>query len=252
MSDSVAVSPMSDSAAISLEPIDAKPESLTDMVFRRIRDGIVAKTLRPGNVISEAGLADQLGVSKTPVREALLRLQDIGLIVTDGKRGNRIVEPSLTLIEHAFDVRMALEGFAARRAAEVAQTPATATLERLAAESVARAEAGDSPGFRQLDEQFHLAVAHATENELLRRLVENAYTLAWALRQRDVPSFDHQRSCAQEHLSISDAIADRDASLAEQRMAAHIDTSRRLVLETIAHFGQGSEVVDGPVQPLTS
>jgi DNA-binding GntR family transcriptional regulator len=241
MSDSLAVSSVTDSLAISLEPIESKPESLTDMVFRRIRDGIVTKTLRPGNVISEAGLAEQLGVSKTPVREALLRLQDIGLIVADGKRGSRIVEPSVTLIEHAFDVRMALEGFAARRAAEVAQSPATAILERLASDSVACAEAGDSAGFRHLDEQFHLAVARASENHLLKRLVENAYTLAWALRQRDVPSFDHQRSCAKEHLAITDAISDRDAVLAGERMAAHIDTSRRLVLETLAQHAHDSE-----------
>jgi len=233
---------MSDPEVISLEPIEAKPESLTDMVYRRIRDAIVTKSLRPGTSVSEAGLAAQLGVSKTPVREALLRLQDIGLVVADGKRGNRIVEPSLTLIEYAFDVRGALESFAARRAAEVGKRPATAELERLANESVKRAEAGDSAGFRRFDEQFHLAVAEVSQNPLLQRLVENAYTLAWALRQRDVPLFDHQRACAQDHLSITDAILDSDGTLAEKRMAAHIDASRRLVVDTIAQLRRDADI----------
>jgi DNA-binding GntR family transcriptional regulator len=218
---------------IDLPPIDTKPRSLTELVLVRIRDAIATKTLRPGSRVSEARLAAQLGVSKTPVREALMRLQEIGLVVSDGKRGTRVVQPSQALIEHAFEVRAALEGCAAYRAAVVVRPAMVSELKGVAAASLSRAQAGDSDGFRVLDERFHLAVALASTNELLPRLIENAYTLAWALRQRDVPSIDHQVSCGLEHLAIADAIADHNAAVAAEHMTRHIDASRLLVLETL-------------------
>src|SRR5580693_9279427 len=98
-----------------LEPIGVKPEPLAEIVFGIVRDAIVRKDLPPGSRISEARLAAQLNVSKTPVREALLRLEGIGLIVPDGNRGARVVKPSADNIQHAFEVRTALEGFAARQ-----------------------------------------------------------------------------------------------------------------------------------------
>ncbi|HEY1347140.1 MAG TPA: GntR family transcriptional regulator, partial [Streptosporangiaceae bacterium] len=76
-----------------LAPLTDKPESLTQIVYQTLRDAIISKRLLPGERVSEASLARQLRVSKTPVREALLRLQAIGLVEADGARGGRIVRP---------------------------------------------------------------------------------------------------------------------------------------------------------------
>lgn len=214
-----------------LEPIDIKPEPLAEIVFGIVRDAIVRKDLPPGSRISEARLAAQLNVSKTPAREALLRLEGIGLVVADGNRGTRVVMPSAENIQHAFEVRGVLEGFAARRAATHAEPAAHSFLRRLADESLQRAEAGDGDGFRKLDAELHAAIAEASGNELLQRLAANAYTLVWALRRRDTPSIGYQVGCAQEHLRIVEAIAAHDASGAEAEMTSHIDKSRRFVLE---------------------
>ena len=213
-----------------LEPIDVKPELLADIVFGIVRDAIVRKDLPPGSRISEARLAAQLNVSKTPAREALLRLEDIGLVVSDGNRGTRVVEPSAESVQHAFEVRLALEGFTARQAAASSRSDDHALLRDLAEQSLRLAEAGDGAGFRELDQKLHGAIADATGNELLSRLASNAYTLVWALRQRDTPSIGYQVGCAQEHLRIVDAIAAHDATRAEAEMTSHIDKSRRFVL----------------------
>lgn len=213
-----------------LKPIGVKPEPLAEIVFGTIRDAIVRKDLAPGSRISEARLAAQLNVSKTPVREALLRLEDIGLILPDGNRGARVVTPSAENIQHAFEVRIALESFAARLAAASAAPTDHELLRGLAEQSLQCAEAGDGAGFRELDMRLHAAIAHATGNELLSRLAGNAYTLVWALRQRDTPSIGYQVGCAQEHLRIVDAIAAQDAARAEGEMTGHIDKSRRFVL----------------------
>src|ERR1700716_2927871 len=97
--------------------LHTRPESLSEVVYETIRDAIVNRTIPPGVRVTEAGLAKQLNVSKTPVREALLRLREIGLIEPSGVRGGRIILPSPTSIRQAYEVRLALETFAAEAAA---------------------------------------------------------------------------------------------------------------------------------------
>lgn len=214
-----------------LQPIEAKPERLVQIVFGAIRDAIVRKDLKPGSTISEARLAARFGVSKTPVREALVRLEAVGLVIPDGTRGTRVVQPSVQSIEHAFEVRATLEGLAARLAARNAEEEANDLIGQLARESIRCAEIGDDQRFRETDGKLHALIAEASKNGLLARLVDNAYTLAWALRRRDAPSIDYQVGCGREHVRIADAILARDAARAEAEMVAHIEKSRRRVIE---------------------
>lgn len=217
----------------SLQPIGVKPEPLVEIVFGIILDAIVRKDLKPGSRVAEARLAAQLNVSKTPVREALLRLESIGLVIPDGNRGTRVVWPSAENIQNAFEVRALLEGRSASRAAAQAGVAAQRELRMLAEESLERAEAGDGDGFRRADRKLHGAIADAAGNEVLKRLVDNAYTLTWALRRRETPSIGYQVGCAQEHLRIVAAILEHDPTAAESEMTRHVDKSRRFVLE---HF----------------
>ena len=98
--------------------LEVRPDSLTDAVYEAIRRGIIDRRLAPGSPVTEAALAEQLGVSKTPVREALLRLKDIGVIEPNGRRGGRVVQLSEVSVRRAYEVRDALEPYAAGRAAE--------------------------------------------------------------------------------------------------------------------------------------
>src|SRR5213592_4799191 len=156
-------------------PLTEKPESLTQIVYQTLRDAIISKRLPPGERVSEASLARQLRVSKTPVREALLRLQAIGLVEADGARGGRIVRPSADLIRHIYEVRGALESLAARLAAERATPAQRSELIEFAATSLGAAQGQDTDGFRQHDGAFHDLLA-AAANPYLARLIDNAYT----------------------------------------------------------------------------
>src|SRR5919204_5450508 len=104
-------------ATVRFSPIDDRPESLAEMVYEAIRQSIMDKTLKPGSRVSEVGLARQLGVSKTPVREAMLRLRRIGVIESEGLRGGQVVRPSAAAIRQAYELREALEVFAVRQVA---------------------------------------------------------------------------------------------------------------------------------------
>src|SRR5256886_15482523 len=106
-----------------LAPLTEKPESLTQIVYQTLRDAIISKRLPPGERVSEASLARQLRVSKTPVREALLRLQAIGLVEAAGGRGGRIVRPSADLLRPTSEARGPPESLAPRLAAGPATPP---------------------------------------------------------------------------------------------------------------------------------
>ena len=104
--------PHTEVTGFALPPLAGRPSSLTTRVFAEIRDKIVDATLPPGSRVSESVLADQLRVSKTPVREALLRLRHIGL-VEPSSTGLRVIQPSAKAIRDAYEFRAGVEAIAA-------------------------------------------------------------------------------------------------------------------------------------------
>ncbi len=179
-----------------------RPENLTDLVFAAIRRRLVDASLPPGSSVSEAMLSKDLQVSKTPVREALLQLRQIGLVETTG-RGLRVVVPNIQIVRDAFEMRAGLEATAARYTADRATREQTTELVELAEES---ARAGDDhDAFREADTAFHLAIAAATGNRMLHQAVENVIVLTQVVRQRDVHVQRDFKPDAKEHISIARA-----------------------------------------------
>src|ERR1700744_2195674 len=158
-------------SAVTLEPVAARPQSLTDIAFDRIRTAILTRKLEPGTRVSEAMLGEMLQVSKTPVREALLRLCHVGL-VEPTTRGLRVVLPNSTSIRNAYEVRAGLETMAAELAAPRATDKHRPDIITAAANSLQFARAEDSEGFALWDRAFHVSVAEATGNSLLAKAVE--------------------------------------------------------------------------------
>jgi GntR family transcriptional regulator, rspAB operon transcriptional repressor len=216
-------------AELHFQPIEA-PERLADAVYDAIRQSIAEKTLAPGARVTESAIAQQLGVSKTPVREALLRLRRIGVIEPDGVRGGRVVRPSRSAIREAYEVREALEVFAVR---SVAERVSGTDLERIcdaAARSLEGAQGGDQAGFREWDFVFHRSIAEAAANPRLAELIEDVFTLIGTLRQRDFPDSRWPVDCARGHVRIGDAIARRDIAEAEAAARQHIRQVEAYVL----------------------
>jgi DNA-binding GntR family transcriptional regulator len=206
-----------------------RPPLIGDTVLGWIRDAIVAKDLAPGARLSEAALATKLGVSKTPVREALLRLRAIGL-VTAADGSLRVVLPSPRLVREAYEIRASLEAMAAELSAARADDDAVAAIRAAARDSHASAEDDDLDGFRRQDRRFHELVVAASGNNLAREHVMNARDLCQALRQRDVMTDHVSRVCGQAHLAIADAIAAGDSVGARRHMSEHIHYVKDRVL----------------------
>lgn len=197
-----------------------RPDNLTDLVFAAIRDQIVEAALAPGSSVSEALLSKELNVSKTPVREALLRLRRIGL-VEPTTRGLRVTLPSTGSVRHAFEYRALLESGAGTYAAARATGEQLRTITRWAAESLTSAREGDTTAFRHQDFAFHASVAGASGNEFLRSAIEDSFILTLALRQRDVSLVRDFVPDALEHLEIANALRTGNAPAASALLARH-------------------------------
>jgi len=207
-----------------------RPQSLTDVVYEAIHAAIVNKAIQPGEALSEPGMAKRLGVSKTPVREAFLRLRQSGLLEPDGQRGLRLVRFSVETLRSAYEVREALEPFIAARCAEHADAATREKISGAASHSLARANAGDQDGFRTSDAAFHAAIASTMSNSRITEPLDAARDLIGALRARDLPHAEAVVSCGKDHVRIAKAIERGDADTASAEMGAHVANVRDLIL----------------------
>jgi GntR family transcriptional regulator, rspAB operon transcriptional repressor len=221
-----------DGAAIGLV-LEHKPDSLTDVVYETIRDAIIKRVIPPGSRLTEAALARQLNVSKTPVREALLKLRQIGLVEPTGRRGGRVTLPSRSSIQHAYESRQALESFAAELVAQRGTDADISLISDAAQRCLVAAKAGDQDGFRSWDLTFHEAIGQATANPRLIELVNDSFALVTALRRRDVPEAEGSVACAKAHVRIAKAIERRDPEAARQAMREHVRQVEGYVLASL-------------------
>lgn len=200
-----------------------RPDSLTHSVYNTIRQAIIDGRLPAASRVTEAGLAKQLNVSKTPVREALLRLKEVGLIEAEGaKAGGRIISPSRSHTRNAYEVREALESASARLAALRGDRKLLFAAKHEAEVTVVAAEDRDVARYRAADDAFHATVAAATGNPRLARLIDDTNALIGALRQREMPGVDASPVCASQHMKIAKALLEGDADAASRLMSEHV------------------------------
>jgi DNA-binding GntR family transcriptional regulator len=201
--------------------------SLTDRVTGLIRQAIVNGTLQAGEPVSLREIATRLGVSATPVREALFQLRTVGLVeFLPGQV--RIVAPTPNAVQEAFELREALEGMAARLAAQRCSRADAERILRLAKTSRAAAERGDPQGFRAADMEFHESIAAAARSKQVRRYLKNALDLAMTLRNLRVLNQGNQ-PFAYMHELIAEAIRRGDPDEAERLSREHVRNVCQLI-----------------------
>ncbi|MDX6547863.1 MAG: hypothetical protein QOG33_1413 [Gaiellales bacterium] len=197
-------------------------QSVVDHVYAALRERILAGDLARGTRLRQALLADELGVSRTPLREALRRLSTEGLVEFSPNRGATVSELDFGDMRHAWSARVALEPGAARLAAERRDGQSIARLQRAIAAQ--RSAGSDRQESFSANREFHLALAAASGNPHLTRFAE----MLWVPRI-GVPIYEAQAALASgstawatEHARITEAIAAGDADLAERLTRDHI------------------------------
>jgi len=210
-----------------LEPL-AAPRTLTSHARAAVLAGIGDGRLEPGALYSVAQLAEQLGVSRTPVREALLMLEREGRVRFERNRGVRILAPTAHDIAEVFELRLLLEvPTTATHGAEADLGALAAAFDAMSA----AADAGDEAAFMDGDERFHAVILAASGN---RRLVAAVAQLRDAVRGRGASTVGRSRGLPEilgEHRAIHEALQAGDAERAAAAMRYHLRRTGDLLAE---------------------
>jgi DNA-binding GntR family transcriptional regulator len=201
---------------------DQTAESLSEAAYRMIEELIVTQRLRPGSMLSENGLREQLGCGRTPVREALQRLAASGLVISRGRQGLQVSQLSLADLLDAFSVVAELEGLAAAQAARRMQPGQKLLLEQAHEECIRASESGDEEFFYDANIRFHETVAEASHNRILQEELRRLTLKISPYRRTITYQPGRVLSSIPEHKAIMDAILAGDTEKAHATMRKHV------------------------------
>jgi DNA-binding GntR family transcriptional regulator len=216
------------------EPSSATPRplqiaSVVDHVYVAIRERILDGALARGARVHQEDLAAELGVSRTPVREALRRLAAEGLVEMHTNRGARVADVSESDMRASYEARLIVEPGAARLAAQRRLSGPQARM-RAAVAAQRRAIGKIRPSF-EANRDFHVALVAASGNEFLRHFVENLWVarIGEVVYERQAETPEQMRADADEHEQILEAIGRGDARAAETLTRRHISDAIKRV-----------------------
>lgn len=208
-----------------------RPHSVREAAYSHLRGAILTGSLLPGVRISEPGLAQELGVSRTPVREALQRLAQEGLVELLPGKGARVRVLSAEEVREVYDVRALLEGEAAALAAQNATEDELKRLERLLQALDALPKEAYAQQM-QVDFDFHTALIEAAHNKTLARIYADLRSSLTLIRSFQQTLSQHPKT-RQQHQAIVSALKARNPAQATEAARAHVRYFRDLVLQSL-------------------
>jgi DNA-binding GntR family transcriptional regulator len=192
-----------------------------DAVYSTLRHCIVLGDLAPGERLRSDGLATRLGVSRTPVREALRKLEAEGLVSASPRLGLIVREISEQDLAEIFAIREALEATSARLAAENATSAELADMRELLEDMAAVCERGELDVFREMTAEFHLCVCRASHNGRLLRMLKDLQDQVRHLKTSTLFIEGRAAEALQEHRALLLALEERDPERAEIVARSH-------------------------------
>ena len=206
---------------------------LREVVFESIRGAIISGVLKPGERLMEVQMAEKLGVSRTPIREAIRKLELEGLVVMIPRKGAYVADLSLKDITDVLELRAALEGLAAELAAARITDEEIEELEMIAMDFHKAIESDDMEGMIQKDIEFHDIIFKATRNEKLIQISNNLREQVQRFRVMYITKFKKSRTLATEHFEIAEAISNRNMDLAEKLAKRHIENAENYIISIV-------------------
>jgi GntR family transcriptional regulator, rspAB operon transcriptional repressor len=228
-------------AGLAVLPSLGRRRSAAETAYEALREALISLALPPGTLLSRAAIAGRLGVSQTPVREALIRLQEEGLIEVVPHSATRVSRIDLASAREAGFLRLAVELEIVRR---LASAPADARLAAALRAELARMREllarGDEAGFSAADEAFHAALYAAAGVPGLRELVRGRSGHLDRLRRLHLPSPGKAEAVLRDHEALADAILSGEPGDAERLLRTHLSgtfaEAERIRAEKPAYF----------------
>ena len=206
---------------------------LRELVFEALREAILKGVLKPGERLMEIQLAEEMGVSRTPVREAIRKLELEGLVAMVPRKGAYVASLSMKDIIEVFEIRGALEGLAAELAAERITDEELEELERYLVRITESIEADDLALVVAIDTDFHSQLYKASRNERLAQIINNLREQIQRFRTTSLSLPGRMQAALEEHKKIVDAISTRDGALARRLAEEHIENAENSFMEVI-------------------
>lgn len=197
-----------------------RPTSI--QIYGYIRDAIVSMQLEPGQLISETALASQFGVSRTPVREALIKLSNLGFVEVRPQRGTYVSKFSLEKILEARFIRESLEVSVVRCLAETVQNDVIEAAEAIICEQRLAAEADNTLIFQSLDDKFHLLLANQTNYKRVATMIEEEKAHMDRVRNLSLHMSGQYSRVISQHCAILEALKSGSVKKSVKAMSTHL------------------------------
>ena len=203
--------------------VDNNAKSLEERVYFALKDEILSGQLKRGDTLTEISLSTRLGVSRTPLRGALHRLDEEGLIALVPNKGAEVVGVDIEDLIHIYKIRMRLEGLAARLAADRMSDEDRAHLTEITELSEFYVERGDDKKRSELDSEFHNTIFRASGSRHLNKILSDLHKNIKTYRRLSLKNTNRAEKSILEHRGILEAILKKDADEAERLTYIHIE-----------------------------
>ncbi len=210
---------------------------LREIVFETLRDAIINQTLEPGERLMEIQLAEEMGVSRTPVREAIRKLELEGLVIMVPRKGAYVAGISVKDIHEVFEVRASLEGLAASLAAQRITPEELDEMEKSLFLEAGELEGNNLRSIVEIDTTFHDLLYKAARNEKLFQMVNNLQEQLQRFRSASLARPGRSKTALEEHRKILEALALRDGKLAQKLAVEHIESAETAMMASIESQG---------------
>ena len=194
---------------------------LSEKAYRLIKDKVVTLELPPSAVIDEHVLMQELDLGRTPIREALQRLDSEGLVNIVPRRGTFVNDISVTDLQKIFELRIVMEGFCAHLAAQRA-TQAQLDKMKNVLQGLDQLQESDPQALMSVDRRFHRLLYAAADNEFMADILDRLYDLSLRLWYLVLSRLSEVKHSIEQHLLVLDALQEGDADRAEAMIRKHI------------------------------
>lgn len=206
---------------------------LRDVVFNTLRQAILTGELKPGERLMEIHLANRLGVSRTPIREAIRKLELEGLVTMIPRRGAEVAQITEKSMSDVLEVRRAMDALCAELACERITEEELARLKDACTNFEKVTKTKDVKEIAKADVQLHDIILQATGNARLVQLVNNLSEQMYRYRFEYIKDFSQHERIVEEHRIIYESLVSRDKSKASEAAKVHIDNQKKAIIRQI-------------------
>ena len=206
---------------------------LRDVVFNTLRQAILRGELKPGERLMEIQLANKLGVSRTPIREAIRKLELEGLVLMIPRKGAEVAEITEKNMRDVLEVRKALEELAVQLACDKITKEEIEEMKKAAEDFKKILKSKDITEIAEADVRFHDIIYMATDNQKLIQLLNNLREQMYRYRIEYLKDVESRKTLVKEHYEICDALKHRDAEGAVEKMCIHIKNQQEAIRRSL-------------------